>query len=105
MGSEFVDSNSLEQYKHDLQFWAVDFASNNVEAPLAFEARTMAADNAVLNITRVSVNSDGIQGNSDSFNSISADGLYVAFASLASNLVNSNTNDPIDHFRRSSSSI
>jgi Tol biopolymer transport system component len=37
---------------------------------------------------RVSVDSSGVQGNADSFNpTISADGRYVAFASLATNLV------------------
>jgi len=38
--------------------------------------------------TRVSTDSNGVQGNSDSFiPAISADGRYVAFSSLASNLV------------------
>ena len=49
--------------------------------------------------TRVSVASDGTQGNDDSeFPSISADGRYVAFDSLASNLVSSDTNGDWDVF-------
>jgi Tol biopolymer transport system component len=49
--------------------------------------------------TRVSVASDGTEGNGDSgFPSISADGRYVAFASLASNLVPGDTNGTWDVF-------
>jgi hypothetical protein len=49
--------------------------------------------------TRVSVASDGTQGNDDSeFPSISADGRYVAFESEASNLVPGDTNDSWDVF-------
>ena len=44
-------------------------------------------------IERVSVASDGTQGNGDSTApSISADGRYVAFQSVASNLVPGDTN-------------
>jgi Tol biopolymer transport system component len=50
-------------------------------------------------IKRISVASDGTQGNSDSFDvSISADGGYVAFDSFASNLVSDDTNDSPDIF-------
>lgn len=50
--------------------------------------------------TRVSVASDGTQGNgiSSGSPSISADGRYVAFISSASNLVNDDTNDTFDVF-------
>jgi len=49
--------------------------------------------------TRVSVASDGTQANGHSFDpSISADGRYVAFISLASNLVSGDTNDHQDIF-------
>lgn len=55
--------------------------------------------------TRVSVDSAGQQGNDDSeFASVSANGRYVAFISLASNLVPGDTNDAYDvfvHDRRS----
>ena len=50
---------------------------------------------------RVSVSSDGTQGNRYSYNpSISADGYYVTFESFASNLVLSDTNDAEDIFVR-----
>jgi len=49
--------------------------------------------------SRVSVDSGGGQGNADSFNgSISDDGRYVAFTSLASNLVNGDINELRDIF-------
>ena len=49
--------------------------------------------------TRVSVASDGSQGNWSSMNpSISADGRYIAFESQAANLVSGDTNDKSDVF-------
>ncbi len=49
--------------------------------------------------TRVSVNSEGVQGNDYSgFPSISPDGRYVAFESIASNLVPNDTNGDCDIF-------
>jgi Tol biopolymer transport system component len=49
--------------------------------------------------TRVSVASDGTQGNGESrYPSISADGRYVAFMSYASNLVPGDTNGVMDVF-------
>jgi Tol biopolymer transport system component len=56
----------------------------------------------VANITtRVSVDSDGAQGNADSHPiCISADGRYVAFTSDASNLVTGDTNERSDVFLR-----
>jgi Tol biopolymer transport system component len=52
--------------------------------------------------TRVSVGSDGRQANAESLGppSISADGRYVAFTSLASNLVSGDSNDITDVFVR-----
>jgi Tol biopolymer transport system component len=51
--------------------------------------------------TRVSVASDGEQGNDNSYApSVSADGRYVAFASYADNLVTGDTNDRVDIFVR-----
>lgn len=48
---------------------------------------------------RVSVRTDGLQGNGPSlFPSMSADGRYVAFQSLASNLVDGDTNGVADIF-------
>jgi Tol biopolymer transport system component len=49
--------------------------------------------------TRVSVDSSGTQSNGNSFNpAISADGRYVAFQSVASNLVTGDTNGTSDIF-------
>jgi hypothetical protein len=51
--------------------------------------------------TRVSVSSDGAQGNAISFQpEVSADGRYVAFDSGASNLVPGDTNGALDVFLR-----
>jgi Tol biopolymer transport system component len=50
--------------------------------------------------TRVSVASDGTEGNGESANpTISADGRYVAFQSMATNLVPGDTNNASDIFR------
>jgi Tol biopolymer transport system component len=82
---------------------------------VAFESRAdnLVADdtNRVLDVfarnlqtnttTRVSLASDGTQGNGTSYApSISADGRYVAFYSYASNLVNDDTNGELDVFVR-----
>ena len=49
--------------------------------------------------TRVSVHSDGSGGNAySSYSSVSADGLYIAFFSHATNLVDGDTNDAYDIF-------
>jgi len=50
-------------------------------------------------ITRISVASDGTQGNNDSRNpSIDSDGRYVTFHSVATNLVPNDTNNRLDVF-------
>jgi ribosomal protein L14 len=73
--------------------WELEVKIGNVEAPIAFGAETVEAYNAVLTTRRVSVGTDGTQGNGDSSSpSISADGRYVAFRSNASNLVSGDTN-------------
>lgn len=64
-------------------------------APAAAQSRA----NATGITTRVSVASDGTEGNSDSYYpSISASGRHVAFDSLASNLVSGDTNGSRDVF-------
>jgi len=56
-------------------------------------------DRVIGETTRISVASDGTQGNNESrSHSISADGLYVAFGSSASNLVEGDTNGVWDAF-------
>jgi len=50
-------------------------------------------------ITRVSVDSDGTEANGDSYDpSISADGRFIAFESLASNLVSQDSDENFDVF-------
>lgn len=56
-------------------------------------------DQQTAQTSRVSISSDGTQGNSTSWKlSISADGRYVAFGSWASNLVSGDTNHSEDIF-------
>jgi hypothetical protein len=56
-------------------------------------------DNQLGDVTRVSVASDGTQGNGNSlYSMISGDGLYVAFHSDATNLVIGDTNNVTDVF-------
>jgi len=56
-------------------------------------------DRVTAQTTRVSLATDGAQGNGDSYgHPISADGRYVAFDSLASNLVSGDTNGLEDVF-------
>jgi len=60
-----------------------------------------AAAGCVPSTSRVSVASDGAQGNSDSFHqAISGNGRFVAFKSFASNLVTGDTNGQPDVFVR-----
>lgn len=63
--------------------------------------RTVIVISIQTSIERVSVASDGIQGNNySSLPSVSADGQYVAFVSDASNLVTGDTNERADIFIR-----
>jgi hypothetical protein len=64
---------------------------------LAFSVSPASAQSGVT--TRVSVDSNGGEANNSSeLAAISADGRFVAFASLASNLVPGDTNDASDVF-------
>jgi hypothetical protein len=60
-------------------------------------------------MTRVTVASDGTQGNGNSFDpypsSISANGRYVAFESVATNLVSGDTNGVTDIFVHDQQSV
>jgi Tol biopolymer transport system component len=79
--------------------WELEVKIGLVEAPIAFQAETVEAYNAVLAISRVSVDSNGTQGNNGSLDpSISADGRYIAFRSFANNLVSGDTNNTSDIF-------
>ncbi|MDD5276865.1 MAG: hypothetical protein PHR16_12385 [Methylovulum sp.] len=75
------------------------FASNLVAGDTNDTVDIFVHDRLTRQTTRVSVASDGQQGNGDSFNpSISADGRFVAFNSNASDLVAGDTNDTMDIF-------
>jgi Tol biopolymer transport system component len=76
-------------------------ASNLVSGDTNGSNDIFVRDRAAGTTIRVSVDSSGAQGNSDSFNScISGDGLFVAFASEATNLVPGDTNSREDIFVR-----
>jgi hypothetical protein len=64
------------------------------------QTTTGVIDSGILGQTsRVSISSDGIQGNNDSFNPvISGNGRYIAFSSIANNLVVNDTNNFGDVF-------
>jgi Tol biopolymer transport system component len=76
-------------------------ASNLVEGDTNHVSDVFLHDRASGVTTRVSVNSQGRQANGSSgFPAISADGRYVAFQSMASNLVHGDTNGLSDVFVR-----
>jgi Tol biopolymer transport system component len=78
-----------------------DDAPNLVEGDRNFRYDVFVRDRVRGQTTRVSVNSAGAEGNDDSFfPSISANGRFVAFASLASNLVPGDRNHRGDIFVR-----
>ncbi|MEW6747924.1 MAG: calcium-binding protein [Planctomycetota bacterium] len=75
------------------------YATNLVQGDTNRSIDVFCHDRLTAETTRVSVDSSGVQGNDSSFRpSISADGRYVAFKSLATNLVTGDTNDVIDIF-------
>ena len=74
-------------------------ASNLVDGDTNSKKDTFVHDLQTGATTRVSVASDGAQGNMDSGSaSISADGRFVAFNSLAYNLISGDTNSDYDVF-------
>ncbi len=76
-------------------------ASNLVSGDTNAWEDTFVRDTVNNTTTRVSVDSSGTQGNNtSSLPSISADGLYVAFESTATNLVTNDTNGREDIFVR-----
>ncbi|MBN1449895.1 MAG: PD40 domain-containing protein [Anaerolineales bacterium] len=75
------------------------YANNLVDGDTNGWADVFVHDRQTGQTTRVSVTSDGIQGDGNSYEaSISADGRYVAFNSYASNLVTGDTNGKQDIF-------
>jgi Tol biopolymer transport system component len=77
-------------------------ASNLVPGDTNGREDVLVRDRLAGTTERVSVSSDGTQGNKDSYDpaSISADGRFVAFTSSASNLVPGDSNRRIDVFVR-----
>jgi Tol biopolymer transport system component len=77
------------------------YATNLVPGDTNNHRDIFVRDTLTNTITRVSVDSAGNQANEDSFSpSISTDGRFVAFESLATNLVPGDTNDNPDIFVR-----
>ena len=75
------------------------FASNLVPGDTNSRVDVFLHDRTTGTTTRVSVSSEGKQGDGDSHNpTVSADGRFVAYSSLASNLVPSDTNNYYDVF-------
>ncbi len=75
------------------------FASNLVPDDTNGVGDVFVHDRQTRSIVRVSIDSNGVQGNLNSFgSSLSADGRFVAFASYASNLVPDDTNFEADVF-------
>jgi Tol biopolymer transport system component len=75
------------------------YATNLVPGDTNYKFDIFVHDRQTGQTTRVSVASDGAQGNGSSWNSaISADGRYVAFGSASSNLVVGDTNEAYDVF-------
>lgn len=74
-------------------------ANNLVSEDTNIYADVFVHDRLTGETTRVSIASNGTQGNEDSRSpAISADGRYVAFASAASNLVSGDANSSVDIF-------
>jgi Tol biopolymer transport system component len=75
------------------------YAVNLVEGDSNGKADVFIHDRQTGTTSRVSVKTDGSEGNAVSYQpSISADGRYVAFSSLAGNLVDDDTNGKTDIF-------
>lgn len=75
------------------------YATNLVNGDTNNGADVFVHDRQTGQTSRVSVASSGTQGNGDSFSpSISADGRYVAFSSIADNLVSNDINEVQDIF-------
>ena len=101
-GTQENDFSSGPSLSGDGRYVAFEsFASNLVPGDTNGKFDVFVRDRQTGMTTRISVASDGTQGNSDSYDpSISADGRYVAFESRASNLVSGDGNAHSDVFVR-----
>jgi Tol biopolymer transport system component len=99
-GTEGNGNSVLPSVSADGRFVAFEsLASNLVSGDSGGTRDIFVHDRQTGVTTRVSLASDGVQGNGDSFDSsISTDGRFVAFESLASNLVGGDTNGVRDVF-------
>ena len=98
-GDNNSHSASISADGHYVVFYS--YASNLVSGDTNSSSDIFVRDLQTNQTSRVSVNSSGVEGGSDSFApSISADGRYVAFHSFASNLVSGDTNNTYDIFVR-----
>jgi Ca2+-binding RTX toxin-like protein len=98
-GNNFSSSTSISSDGRFVAFKS--FASNLVPGDTNNQPDIFVRDLSTNTTTRVSVDSAGNQGNNlSSSPSISADGRFVAFKSLASNLVPENTNNQSGIFVR-----
>lgn len=90
----FSDFSSLPSISGDGRYVAFNSAASNLVAGDTNNRYDIFVHDRLIGLTtRVSVASDGAEGNSDSINlCISSDGHYVAFDSGASNLVTGDTN-------------
>ncbi|NQU49632.1 MAG: PD40 domain-containing protein [Planctomycetes bacterium] len=103
LDSNGVQGNQNSEYSAisaDARFVAFDsMASNLVVGDTNATSDVFLHDRLTGETTRVSVDSSGVEGDQSSeFAAISADGRYVAFASLATNLVPNDTNANWDVF-------
>ena len=99
-GSSGNGSSSGGSISHDGRYIAfTSSASNLVAGDTNGVQDVFVYDRQTSTIERVSINGDGVEGAGTSFSSsISADGRFVAFVSLASNLVSGDTNGTYDVF-------
>ena len=99
-GAEAEGDSSADAISADGQIVVFgSLASNLVPGDSNNASDIFVHDRSTHQTTRVSVSSGGIQGNSHSFlSSVSADGRFVAFSSLATNLVPGDANPLHDIF-------
>ncbi|HEX2214656.1 MAG TPA: Ig-like domain-containing protein, partial [Mycobacterium sp.] len=99
-GQQGNHNSSTAEISADGRFVAFGAAASNLVADDTNGAEDVFVHDRVSGETRrVSVATDGTQGNGGSFHAtISADGRRVAFASSASNLVQNDTNNTVDVF-------
>ncbi len=99
-GTQANNTSSLSSISDDGRYVAFEsLASNPVAGDTNGFSDIFVRDRIARTTIRISISSDGVQGNGDLFSpSISADGKHVAFCSRASNLVSDDTNGTADVF-------